>query len=32
MIYTDTVLDEPADQIGDALVSAVLPAMFTDSR
>lgn len=26
MIYTDTVLDEPADQIGDALVGAVLPA------
>jgi integrase/recombinase XerC len=32
MIYTDTVLDEPADQIGDALVSAVLPAKFADSR
>lgn len=32
MIYTDTVLDEPDDQIGDAVVSAVLPANLTDSR
>lgn len=32
MIYTDTVLDEPDDQIGDALVGAVIPPQFAQSR